>query len=288
MPGGDNMSLNDRTVIVVTGANGFVGRTLLKRLQGAPARTIALTRYKVELPAKQIIPEPLNLPSCAEALRKADYVVHLAGTLFPVGGNSYRAANVQTTEAIVNPLKEGRAKRVLFLSYVGAREDSKNPYLQTKALAENLLKTTRKEVVVFRCTHIIGSPESPGPLAQSLLAKPGKKAGILGTGQQIVAPLYIMDVADALIAAMQEGIPGIYELAGPQKMSMDDLARLLNRNLDLRLSHLPNRLAQALGFLLPMLPRPFVDVILQDSIGDSSRARTTFGLKFVPLRTIWK
>jgi len=46
-------------------------------------------------------------------------------------------------------------------------------------MAENLLRGTGKELVTFRCTHIIGPPESPGPLAQSMLAKPGKKVGIL-------------------------------------------------------------------------------------------------------------
>jgi NADH dehydrogenase len=280
---------DERPTIVITGANGMVGRALLKRLQQTSAWTVALLRSAVELPAKQIIVGPFDSPASAEIIRKADYVVHLAGTLFPLDRNSYQGANIDTTRSVVGALKEGRAKRVLYLSYVGADEASKNVYLRTKAVAENLLRGTGKEVVIFRCTHIIGSPDSPGPLAQSMLAKPGRKVGILGKGDQTVSPLYLRDVVTALIVALKEGDPGTYELAGPDKMSMNDLARLLNRNPEVRLSHLPQWMARVLGTLIPkLLPRPFVEVIMQDSVGDPSRAAHTFGLRLTSLRTIWR
>lgn len=285
----DLEQFDERSTIAITGANGMVGRALLKRLQQTSAWTVALLRSEVELPARQVLVGPLDSPSSAEVIRKADYVIHLAGTLFPLDRNSYQAANVESTQSIVGALKEGRAKRALFLSHVGADEASKNLYLRTKAMAENLLRGTGKELVIFRCTHIIGSPESPGPLAQSMLAKPGRKVGILGKGNQMVAPLYLADVVKALIVALKEGKPGIYDLAGPDKMSMNDLALLLNRNPEMRVSRLPQWMARVLGALLPkFLPRPFVEVIMQDSIGDPSRAASTFGLKFTSLRTIWR
>jgi nucleoside-diphosphate-sugar epimerase len=170
---------------------------------------------------------------------------------------------------------------------VGASEDSKNQYLRTKAQAERVLTATNKEAVIFRCTHIVGTPESPGPYALSLIAKPGKKAGVLGTGRKIVAPVYLGDVVTALVLAMTKGSPGVYELAGPEQMSVDQLVCIVNRNPEVPISHLPNPIARILGALLPMLPSPFVDVILKDSIGDSSRAKSTFGLNLTSLRSIW-
>lgn len=282
------MELNDSTRIVVTGANGLVGRMLLMRLRETHAQTIAVIRSEVELPAKRIIAAPLNSPQAVAAIKDADYVVHLAGTLYPTGRNSYKDANVDTAEAVANALKNGKAKRVLFLSYVGASEDSKNPYLHSKAIAEQLLRTTGKEVVVFRCTHIIGPPDFPGPLTSSMLMKQGKKANVLGDGRQVVAPVYVGDVVTALLAAMKTGSPGIYELAGPEQMSMNDLARLLNRNPEVRIAHVSNWFIRFLGRILPMLPSPFVDVILSDSVGDSSRAKSVFEFKLTSLRTIWR
>ncbi len=285
----DIEQFEERPTIVVTGANGMVGRALLKKLQQTSAWTVALIRSAVELPARQVVVAPFDAPSSAEAVRKADYVIHLAGTLFPLDRNTYEAANVGTTQSIAGALKQGKAKRVLFLSYVGADEGSSNVYLRTKAMAERLLRETGKNLVIFRCTHIIGSPESPGPLAQSMRPKPGKKVGILGKGDQVVAPLYLADVVKALLAALKEGEPGTYELAGPERMTMNDLARLLNRNPEVRLSHLPPWAIRVLGTLMPkLLPRPFVEVIMHDSVGDHSLAAHTFGLKFTSLKTIWR
>ena len=280
------MPLDEKTTIAVTGANGLVGRALLKRLQQTSAHVIALTRNAVELPANRTVTGPLNSPSALAALGGATYVAHLAGILFPIGKDSYRSSNVEATETVARALKNGKTRRVLFLSHVGASEGSKNIYLRTKAAAERLLIETEKEVVVFRCTHIIGPPEAPGPFALSLLKKQRKKAGVIGSGRQIVAPIFVGDVVSALVSAMKGGSPGIYELAGPEQMPMDDLVRLLNRNPAVPISHLPNWAARMMSFL-PILPFPFVDMILHDSVGNPAQATATFSLRLTSLRTVW-
>jgi nucleoside-diphosphate-sugar epimerase len=196
------MAIDQAKTVVVTGANGLVGRALLKKLQQTEWYTIALTRSDVELPANRVVTGPLDAPPAVAAIGGADCVVHLAGTFFPIGKSSYWTDNVVATGAVANTLKDSKAKRALFLSHVGASEDSKNPYLRTKAQAERLLTATKKEAVIFRCTHIVGTPESPGPYALSFIAKPGKRAGVLGNGRQIVVPLYLGDVVNALILAM--------------------------------------------------------------------------------------
>jgi len=257
-------------------------------LKQTEIRTVAVTRSSVELPAKRVITGPLDSLSAFAAIKAADYVVHLAGVFFSMGKDSYKASNLDTTEAVAKALMDGKAKRVLFLSHIGASEDSKNIYLRTKALAEKALIATGKEVVVFRCTHIVGPPKDPGPFARSLLARPGKKAGVMGSGRQVIAPVYVEDVVSALIAAMKEGAPGTYELAGPNRMTMDELIRLLNRNPDLSISHTPDSIARVLGFVLPFLPAPFVDVILRDSVGDPKKAQSTFGLELTSLKKVWR
>ncbi|MBI3988361.1 MAG: NAD-dependent epimerase/dehydratase family protein [candidate division NC10 bacterium] len=285
---GTSMRTDIAGTVAITGADGQVGRALLQRLKDVGAQTIALTCKTTDIPANHLVSGPLNSSVAAAAIKEADSVVHLAGALRPIGKNSYQAANVETAEAVASALKDGKAKRVLFLSYVGAREGSKNLYLRTKAMAERILAASGKEVVVFRCAHIIGSPEAPGPTALAMLAKPGKGVSVLGDGRQIVAPIYLGDVVSALQTAMKGGSPGIYDLTGPAQMSMDELVRLLNRNPRVPITHLPEWVARLLGVFLPALPGPMVDVLLRDSVGDPSRAVAMFGLKLTPRQTIWK
>jgi len=273
---------------VITGADGQVGRALLQSLQRTQVQTIALTRKTAELPASRLVSGPLDAASAVAAIKEADYVVHLAGVLRPVGKNSYQAANVETAEAVASAVKDGKAKHVLFLSYVGASEGSKNLYLRTKAMAERILAASGKEVVVFRCSHIIGSPDAPGPTALAMLAKPGKGVTVLGNGRQVVAPVYLGDVVSALLSAMRGGSPGIYDLTGPEQISLDDLVRLLNRNPQIPITHIPDWMARLIGVFVPALPSPMVDVLLHDSVGDPSRAVAIFGLELTSLRTIWR
>ncbi len=248
---------------------------------------MALTRRPADLPAARRIAGPLDSEEAQAAMREADLVVHLAGTLRPRDGNSYEAANVDTTRSVARAVREGAARRVVYLSYVGADEGSPNAYLRTKARAERLLVETRREVVIFRCTHIIGSPDAPGPMAQALTAGPGRTVGVLGDGAQAVAPVYRGDVAAAVISAMHGGSPGIYDLAGPDRMTMDELVSLVNRHAAVRVAHVPSWMARLLGRVRASLPGPMVEVLLADSIGNPSRAVDTFGLTLTPLKSLW-
>ncbi|MDP8923712.1 MAG: NAD-dependent epimerase/dehydratase family protein [Chloroflexota bacterium] len=274
--------------VAITGAGGQVGRALLERLQGARVAPVAITRTAARLPVEEHVVGSLYSAPAQAALGRADYIVHLAGTLRPIGNNSYRAANLETAEAVARAVRGGRARRLLMLSFVGAAVDSPDEYLRTKALAERVLVATGKEVVVFRCGHIIGSPDAPGPTAAAFLAGGGNAVLVFGSGRQLVARVYLGDVATALVAALRRGPPGVYDLVGPDRMTMDELERLVNGERDIRIRHLPSWLARSLGRLVPSLPSALVDVMLRDSLGDGSAARAAFGICPTSLKTIWR
>jgi len=244
-------------------------------------------RTPIALPGTRVVHGELDSAEVQTALKEADVIVHLAGTLRPLGRNSYGAANFGTTQAVARAAKAGKARRILYLSYVGANEHSPNAYMRTKAAAERVLAETGREVVVFRCTHIVGPPDAPGPTATAMLARPGQAVHVLGSGSQIVAPLYRDDVVSALLRAMQSGAPGVYDLPGPDRMTMDEMVRLINRNDAVRITHLPAWAARLLGLVVPALPYAMVDVLLGDSVGEPSKAIRVFELMPTSLKTVW-
>jgi nucleoside-diphosphate-sugar epimerase len=272
---------------VVTGANGQVGRALLGRLLGTPLQTVALVQGGQYVRAHRLLSGSLHAPPSAQALHEADVIVHLAGALRPDHPNTYRAANVHTTQAVTHAARHGRARRVIFVSAVGANASSSNEFLRTKAEAERLLASSGKEVVTFRCTPIVGPPECPGPFAMPLLARPSGRVTVFGRGRQLVQPLYLGDVAAALAQAVEGGAPGTYDLAGPEWMPLDDLVLLLNRGCDVRLRHVPALVARALAAVSPSLSPALVDLLLRDCVGETEAAITTFGLRLTPLGEIW-
>ena len=93
---------------------------------------------------------------------------------------------------------------------------------------EEIITASDVPSVIFRCNHVFGPPDAPGPTASAFLAKRGS-VRILGNGRQRLAPIFRDDVADALVsAALDVDTPtGTFQLAGPETMTAADFARKL-------------------------------------------------------------
>jgi nucleoside-diphosphate-sugar epimerase len=274
------------TSVVVTGASGFVGRRLTEALAETSARTVALVGRPCHVPARRVLAGPLDASWAQESLEDADVVVHLAGALHPLG-SSYWSANVETAATVAGAVRHGAARRIVFLSYVGASVHDRNEYLRTKAQAELALAATGRELVVLRATHIVGGPDDPGPMAEALRARGDGLVLVPGDGTQPVAPVYVGDVVDALMFAVRGFVePGTYDLAGPDQMTLEALALLVNHG-QARIRHVPERLARLAALFLPSLPTAVVDLMLRPCLGDAASAARAFGIVPRSLRAVW-
>jgi nucleoside-diphosphate-sugar epimerase len=201
---------------VITGATGQVGRATIDALVRRGIRPTALIRGTAQLEGCVTISDWLVSDRAVAAIERAPTVVHLAGTLNPAD-RDYERSNILPTQRVASAVRPDRTRSLVFLSYVGASEQSSNRYLATKARAERLLRETGAPLTVIRCTHIIGSPSSPGPTAASLLAKGKNSVTVLGNGRQRVAPVYLGDVVAAIEAAIISGQAGTFDLQGLKK-----------------------------------------------------------------------
>jgi NADH dehydrogenase len=250
----------EQGAIVVSGANGQVGLSILAALASSPVSLTALVRGNQTLPGCTTIGNWMESGQALAAIRQAEAIIHLAGTLNPPD-HDYVKANITPTERLVSALGGANVRRIVFLSYVGASERSQNLYLQTKAQAERLLQETRIPLTVFRCTHIMGTPNAPGPTASTMLLDGKKSVLVLGNGKQRVAPVFIGDVVAAILAALASEESGVFDLQGPDEMTLDNLVRLLNRSERVPIIHIPRPVARMLRFVGPKFPSALIDVI---------------------------
>jgi NADH dehydrogenase len=226
----------------------------------------------------------------AAAFGHADAVVHLAGTLQPRRPNAYRSANLDTALDAAAALARSTAQRVVYLSFLTARLDSSNSYLRYKAEAEEALRSSGVPLVVFRCDHIYGPPKEPGPTASAFVAKSGRVT-LEGSGSQRLNPLYRDDVVEAILhAALDPETPiGTFQLAGPDTMSAEEFARLLNST-PIRIRRTPVLLARLLGRVMPNLTPELVDIMLADAAPTEDVAATArrFGVDLHHLADVWR
>ena len=259
--------------VAITGADGHVGKVLHGRLADLSNPIRALRR-------------PDDWKS---AVVDADAVVHLAGTLQPHRPNTYQAANIETTERVVDAVSGSSVQRIVFLSYVGADPNSKNEYLRTKSRAEKLVQQSSVPSVVFRSTFIYGDPGDIGPSFASYQSESGGTVSVVGDGSQKLAPIYVDDLAGMLAAAaLDPSTPtGIFEVSGPETFTLDEFIQSINPG-EIRTRHLPPLAAKLLARFTPQLTPALVDVLLSDSVvnGDPVEMAARFGVSLRSLSDV--
>lgn len=240
--------------VAITGADGHVGRALRRRLDGLPNPVRALGRFD----------------DWSAAMRDADAVVHLAGTLQPRRPDTYETANVATAQRCLDAVAGSTTRRLILLSYVGADPAASNRYLRTKGLAEQLAESADVASVVLRSTLVYGDADDIGPSFATYRTGPGGTVWVLGDGRQRVAPIHVDDLADVIIAAaLDPAAPtGTFDISGPAVYTLDGFVRRINpRRVTIR--HLPTAAARLVARVVPQLTPALVDVLTGDSVTDN-------------------
>jgi len=248
--------------VVITSANCVTARLLIPRLKAKGYYTIGLIRKPATIDTDEIIPDWMQSPKAGEALAAADYIVHLSGEINSKQKGIYVESNYTTTKIVADNARNGKAQRIIFLSYPNAAATQKNLYLRFKGEAENLLLHTGKEAVIFRCPAIIDSPDKPSRIDTMFISQNGKGVPTIGNGNQFIHPVYRGNVADAVISSLESGEAGVYELSGPEEMTINEFIRLVNNNPSVKIAHTPGWMAKLLSPFIKGLSPTFVDIML--------------------------
>ena len=133
--------------ILVTGANGFIGKNLIAELQ-------ATTDHKVLSYDRETDPDLLEV-YCAEA----EFVFHLAGVNRPMEQLEFMDGNFGFTSVLLNTLKKYSNKCPVMISS-SIQAELNNPYGESKKAGEDLLKTygeeTGSKILIYRFPNVFG------------------------------------------------------------------------------------------------------------------------------------
>ncbi len=253
----------------VFGGAGFIGRYLVQRLARAgwrirvPARQPDSALFLKPLgDVGQIVPMAANIrneASVRRAVEGATVVVNLVGILFEAGAQSFDAVHREGALRIAHIAAGRGAERLLHISALGAASQSPSAYARSKAAGEAAVRAAFPAVTIFRPSIVFG-PEDDffnrfARLARLLPALP-----LIGGGRTRFQPVYVGDVADAMMAALTDpkAAGQIYELGGPQTYSFHGLMEILLTAIQRKrwLISVPFPIAAIQGAVLSLLPNP--------------------------------
>ncbi len=260
--------------ILVTGATGLIGGSVIHRLLDAGCSVRALARDpdrareilggRVEVAAGDMT-DPASLRN---AVRGCGVVFHFAAALNDFQPlRFYRAANVEGTRALAEAALAAGVERFLYTSTVAVyglrakgRIDESSPrapcgdlYGDTKLEAEEVVRHMAASrglpAVIVQPTQVYGPGDKAWTTRPIELIRARRMLMVDG-GRGLVSPIYIDDIADGVLAAARAGRIGeSYILCGPSTINIRELFEAYARMLgaEARLPSVPLWVAVALA-----------------------------------------
>lgn len=189
--------------VLVTGANGFIGKNLVSRLRELPD-THALTYVRGQ-----------DDVALREALEQCDAVVHLAGENRPADVQAFADVNTGLTERICKGLR-AMGKTIPLILASSAQAELDNPYGRSKLAAEQLVQALANNhgnpVAIFRLPGVFGKwckPNYNSVVATFCHNKVHDLPVQINDASARVRLVYVDDVVTALLGQLAVGWTGV-------------------------------------------------------------------------------
>lgn len=216
----------------VTGAFGYSGRYIARRLLDAGHRVITLTNsFGWDNPfGDRVHAHPLAFDrpgELAASLRGVRVLYNTYWVRFNHRGFTYEEA-VRNTRVLFDAARRAGVERVVHVSITNPSEDSPLEYFRGKARLERALRDSGLAYAILRPTVLFGTQDILiNNIAWMLRRLP--VFGVFGDGQYRLQPIYVDDLA--ALAVEQGGCrdPTIIDAIGPDTFPYRDLVATIGR-----------------------------------------------------------
>jgi predicted dehydrogenase/nucleoside-diphosphate-sugar epimerase len=265
---------HERTELLVTGAGGNLGSVLLDRLQADGRRVRAFVRRIPERPADDVdyVIGNLGDPEAVDrAVAGAERVIH-AGAAMAGGWPEHLGATVVGTRNVVEACRRHDVRQLVHISSMSVvdwggcaangpldertplepRPDERGAYTRAKLEAE--LEVSRAAsaglpCVILRPGALVGKgiPVVDGSVAR----RAGERWVILGDGRLALPLVYVDDLVDAILAAVERELTGgeIIQIVDPARLTQEDVLALADGDDGVKAIRVPRALVFGLGKL---------------------------------------
>jgi NADH dehydrogenase len=214
-------------MIFVTGATGFIGKNLLKKLLDKNFSVRALVRDKSKISKinnlEVVDGDLLDKEKLFKATENVDVVIHLAAVVKSFSFQEYIKVNVEGTRNLIDACLKNKTKKIIYISSLDACLNKTNCYGESKALGEKIIIASGIDYIILRPALVYGRG-SEAIVTLAGLIKKLPVIPVVGSGKAILQPVYVNDVCHAIINLLESNLKNkLFYLAGEERISIDGL-----------------------------------------------------------------
>ena len=228
-------------MILLTGASGFLGGHLLRRLLAAGDAVRCLSRpgspgtaWLGEQGVEVALGHLLDPNALARSCRGVRQIVHLAAPVREVRDAAVEAFHRQGTQNLIEAARAARVERFVMASPLGAAPSARLPFLRSRGMAEQQVRDSGLPYVLLQSSLMFGV----GDRLLDGLIRILKRTGLVilpGTGRTLLQPIWVGDVVSCILHTLHDErcVDRTMPIGGPQHLSYEEIADQVGKMMNL-------------------------------------------------------
>jgi len=286
-------AIPEKSLILLTGASGYIGGRLLPSLENQGYRVRCVARHPEILKQKAgpstevVVGDVLDRPSLDSALHGVDVAYYMVHSMSSTG--SFEETDRQAARNFSEAAKAAGVKGLIYVGGLGSDEEELSAHLRSRHEVGEILRQSGLPVAEFRAAAVIGSGSASFELIRALV----ERLPIMLTPRWVkgkAQPIAIDDLLDYLMEALRIPISNyrMYEIGGADQVSYADMMRTYGRQRGLEPLIIPVPVltpwlsALWLGLITPLyarIGRAIIESIVHVTVVRDNAALTTFSVR---------
>lgn len=224
-------------MILITGATGFVGTSLVKELLKRNHKLCALVRDTTSAKSIKLQDQGVTLyegdirdhGSIIRAMTsEVDTVIHLVGILFESKNSTFDIIHNIGTQNVVASAMSRNIKRYIQMSALGTRANANSLYHKTKYTGEEFVRSSPFAYTIFRPSVIFGEEDNfTNMFTKMMHLMP--IIGVPGNGNNLMSPVFINDLVRAMADSIDDEntFHKTLEIGGPEDITFNAILDII-------------------------------------------------------------
>src|ERR1700674_1159147 len=293
------LSADKKKPVLVTGAAGLVGIHTCRELTKKGWQVRALVRDPAraamalgQLPVEFRVGDARDATTLRNCLNGCGAVVHLAAIAIERKGESYADSNTAATARLISAARAESVQRMIFMSQNGADSRSPYPFLRSKGVAQDSVKTSGLRWTILRPSVIFGPEDQFVNVLGRLIRLTPKVFPLPNGGRARFQPISADDVARVVRLSLEkkESVGQVYALGGAVPLTLSEMTEriLTAMGTHRKLVPVPVKILRPLVALAErLLPNPpvtsgLLDLLALDNTIPNNALTETFKIVPVP------